>query len=51
MPEVGFQLTISVFEGAKTVHALDEAATVIGGDISLLGEILYRNVIRVSYNL
>jgi hypothetical protein len=30
MPQVGFELTISVFERAKTVHALDGAATVIG---------------------
>jgi hypothetical protein len=28
MPEVGFEPTISVFERAKTVHALDCAATV-----------------------
>jgi hypothetical protein len=27
---VGFELTIPVFEQAKTVHALDRAATVIG---------------------
>jgi hypothetical protein len=30
MPWVGFEPTITVFEGAKTVHALDSAATVIG---------------------
>jgi hypothetical protein len=30
MPQVGFEPTISVFERAKTVHALDSAATVIG---------------------
>jgi hypothetical protein len=30
MPWVGFWLTIPVFERAKTVHALDRAATVIG---------------------
>jgi hypothetical protein len=29
MPEVGFELTIPVFEGAKTFHALDRAATVM----------------------
>jgi hypothetical protein len=28
--QVGFEFTISVFERAKTVHALDHAATVIG---------------------
>jgi hypothetical protein len=30
MPRVGFEPTIPVFELAKTVHALDRAATVIG---------------------
>jgi hypothetical protein len=30
MPRVGFEPTIPVFERAKTVHALDCAATVIG---------------------
>jgi hypothetical protein len=30
MPHVGFEPTIPVFEGAKTVHALERAATVIG---------------------
>jgi hypothetical protein len=30
MPSVGFEPTIPVFERAKTVHALDCAATVIG---------------------
>jgi hypothetical protein len=30
MPRVGFETTIPVFERAKTVHALDGAATVIG---------------------
>jgi hypothetical protein len=30
MPPVGFEPTIPVFEQAKTVHALDIAATVIG---------------------
>jgi hypothetical protein len=29
MPRVGFELTIPVFDQAKTVHALDRAATVI----------------------
>jgi hypothetical protein len=31
MPRVGFEPTIPVFEQAKTFHALDRAATVIGG--------------------
>jgi hypothetical protein len=30
MPRVGFEHTIPVFEGAKTVHALDRAATLNG---------------------
>jgi hypothetical protein len=30
MSKVGFEPTIPVFERAKTVHALDRAATVIG---------------------
>jgi hypothetical protein len=29
MPQLGFEPTISVFERAKTVYALDRAATVI----------------------
>jgi hypothetical protein len=31
MPLVGFEPTIPVFERAKTVHALDRAAIVTGG--------------------
>jgi hypothetical protein len=30
MPKVRFEPTIPVFERAKTVHAIDRAATVIG---------------------
>jgi hypothetical protein len=36
MPRVGFKTTIPVFEGAKTVHALGHAATVIGNQLELL---------------
>jgi uncharacterized membrane protein len=32
MPLVGFEPMTPVFEQAKTVHALDRAATVIGVD-------------------
>jgi hypothetical protein len=32
MPQVGFEPTIPAFERAKTVHALDRSATVIGLD-------------------
>jgi hypothetical protein len=35
MPQVGFEPTISVCERAKTIHALDRAATVIGKNLSL----------------
>jgi hypothetical protein len=31
MPHVGFEPTIPVFDKAKTIHALDRAATVFGG--------------------
>jgi hypothetical protein len=34
MPWVGFESTISVFVRAKTIHALDRAATVIRGNQS-----------------
>jgi hypothetical protein len=37
MPKVGFKPTIPVFERAKTVHALDHPATVIG---------IYRLIVR-----
>jgi hypothetical protein len=30
MPQVGFESTTPVFEWAKTIHAVDRAATVIG---------------------
>jgi hypothetical protein len=30
MPQVGFEPTIPVFEGAKAVHVLDGAAAVVG---------------------
>jgi hypothetical protein len=34
MPRVGFEPTISEFEQAKKIHALDRAATVIGSFIT-----------------
>jgi hypothetical protein len=36
MPCVGFEPTIPTFEGAKTVHALDRAATVIEFEYQIL---------------
>jgi hypothetical protein len=34
MPQVAFEPTIPVFERAKTIHALDRAATVIGNSLN-----------------
>jgi hypothetical protein len=42
MLRVGFEPTIPVFEGAKTVHALDRAAVVIGLQTCTNREILLR---------
>jgi hypothetical protein len=36
MPQVGFETTIPIFERAKTVHALDRAANLIGEYITLV---------------
>jgi hypothetical protein len=36
MSQVGFEHTAPTFERAKTVHALDRAASVIGGSVSRL---------------
>jgi hypothetical protein len=36
MPLVGFESTISVLERAKTVRALDRAATAIGSDFQAI---------------
>jgi hypothetical protein len=35
---VGFEPTIPVFQRAKTVHALDRAATVIGRVVRILSQ-------------
>jgi hypothetical protein len=40
MPPVGFELTITVFERAKTVHALDRAATLVGPIYRYLNKII-----------
>jgi hypothetical protein len=39
MPRVGFESTIPAFKRAKTVHALDRAATVIALHHAYLGYI------------
>jgi hypothetical protein len=49
MPRVEFEPTIPVFERAKTVHALDRAATVIGRTPSSTG--LITMIIRFSKKL
>jgi hypothetical protein len=41
MPKVGFEPTISVFERAKTVPALDRAAAVIGDEFPWLLQFLF----------
>jgi hypothetical protein len=35
MPRVGFEPTIPAFERAKTVHASDRAATVMGNHLNI----------------
>jgi hypothetical protein len=48
MPLVGFETTIPAFERAKTVHALDRAATVIGlkAKLSLWQDMEAHKVVR-----
>jgi hypothetical protein len=43
MPREGFKPTTPVFERAKTVHALERAATVMGSLVHI-AKINYRNV-------
>jgi hypothetical protein len=40
MSQVGFELTIPLFERAKTVHAIDHAATAIG---------TYRGIVDLAF--
>jgi hypothetical protein len=44
---VGFEPTIPAFEWAKTVHALDRAATVIGTDVIMV--VKYRMMIWTGH--
>jgi hypothetical protein len=44
MPQVGLKPTIPVFELAKTVHALDRAAIVTGGNMAYYPQIQYSKV-------
>jgi hypothetical protein len=50
MPWVGFEPTIPAFERAKTVHALDRAATVIGV-ITLYGAWISLNTNKVEFEV
>jgi hypothetical protein len=45
MPLVGFEPTVPVFERAKTVHALDRAATVIGSPLKCTQLNIKENII------
>jgi hypothetical protein len=47
MPRVGFEATITVFERAKTVHALDRAATVISQKVKVLSRV-YLHVATIN---
>jgi hypothetical protein len=49
MLRVGFEPTIPVFDRAKTVHALDRAATVIGYYVFIYS--LFNNSVSISESL
>jgi hypothetical protein len=53
MPRVGFKPTTQVFERAKTVHASDRVATVIGefllNNTQKFSSYLKRNKLRLRY--
>jgi hypothetical protein len=50
MLRVGYELTIPMFERAKTVHALDGAATLIGTfyHLHILNDMGYKNEVVTS---
>jgi hypothetical protein len=47
MPQEGLEYTIPVFERAKTVHALDRAATVIGIKITYSVQIFHQRMLAL----
>jgi hypothetical protein len=49
MPRVGFEPTITVFEGPKAFHAVARAATVIGAFILDLHKMYLRIMPLTSY--
>jgi hypothetical protein len=49
MPQVRFESVTPVFERAKTVHALDRAATVIGPTRTLLQQIYRQTTITLHH--
>jgi hypothetical protein len=51
MPFVGFERTIPVFKGAKTVHALHRAATVIGCFFMLLQSKKQKTLYHFAQNI
>jgi hypothetical protein len=51
MPWMGFETTISAFERAKTVLALDRAATVIGRNLRYYLEIYLEGLSKTTKNL
>jgi hypothetical protein len=51
MPRVGFEPTNPVFERAKTVHALDRAAAVIGRSLRYLVRIKDKSIDIPIHNL
>jgi hypothetical protein len=51
MPQVGFEPTIPVFERAKTVYALDRAATVVGKPDLMKPSIVYEKCDRRFYSI
>jgi hypothetical protein len=50
MPLVGFEPTIPAFERAKTVHALDSAATVIISKLTNM-KLIYISLSSISIHL
>jgi hypothetical protein len=49
IPKVGFELTTPVFELAKTVHALDRAATVIGHIVPYIYQFIISSQLHIIF--
>jgi hypothetical protein len=48
MPQVRFEIKIPVFERAKTVHALDRAATLIGLKLAYVIKLRSEMTVRIA---